>query len=92
MGFPKNPLSNLISFTVEFLVKIAAVHHIEFSFFRIWSRDCRTVQTMLLCTKSHQNRMIFVEIWRLIADDEMRYNNVTFGQSLLNYSQQRFSV
>ena len=33
MGFPKNPLSNLISFTVEFLVKIAAVRHIEFSFF-----------------------------------------------------------
>ena len=40
---------------------------VQCNFFHFWSRDIHQVQNMLLCTKFHENRMIFfAEIWRYI--------------------------
>ena len=34
--------------------------------FHFWSRDVHPFQNLLLCTKFHENHMIFTEIWRHI--------------------------
>jgi len=34
--------------------------------FHFWSRDVHPVQKLLLCTKFHENRMFFTEMWRYI--------------------------
>ena len=46
------------------IFKMAAVRHLEFEKNHTWSGDCHQVLNLLVYTKFHRNRMIFVEIWR----------------------------
>jgi len=51
------------------VVPTASSHKISlkadnFKQIHIWSRGCHRVPSLHLCTKFHQNGMIFVKIWR----------------------------
>ena len=87
--------------TAKFLIygdrsifKMVAVRHLNFGNFHFWSRDVHPVQK-LLCTKFHQNRMIFhwnmaiywFSKWRLSAILELFYRHTRHSRSLCCWPQ-----